>query len=84
MRAKHHRTLERVFRKPTPADIRWTDTVAMLSAAGVEVNQRAGSRVLLKKGAERMVIHRPHPEPEIGKATVRDIAAFLETAGIKP
>ena len=56
----------------------------MLSVAGVEVNQRAESRVLLKKGAERMVIHRPHPEPEIGKATVRDIAAFLEPAGIKP
>ena len=84
MRVKHYRTLERVFRKPTPTDIRWADTVAMLSAAGVEVNQREGSRVLLKKGAERMVIHRPHPEPEIGRATVRDIAAFLETAGVKP
>ena len=56
----------------------------MLSAAGVEVNQNAESRVPLKKGSERMVIHRPHPEPEIGRATIRDIAAFLETAGVKP
>ena len=52
--------------------------------ADVEVIQRAGSRVLLKQGTERMVVHRPHPEPEIGKATVRDIAAFLEAVGVKP
>jgi hypothetical protein len=73
MRAKHQRTLEHVLKTPTPAGIRWTDIVAMLKAA-----------VLLKKGAERIVVHRPHPEPEIGRATVRDIAAFLKAVGVKP
>ena len=61
-----------------------TDIVAMLKAADVEVAQRSGSRVLLKKGAERMVVHRPHPEPETGRATVRDIAVFLDAVGVKP
>ena len=56
----------------------------MLHAAGVEVTQRSGSRVLLKKGTERIVVHRPHPEPEAGRATVRDIAAFLDGVGVKP
>ena len=56
----------------------------MLNAAGVEVIQRSGSRVLLKTGAERIVVHRPHPEPEAGRATVRDIAAFLDAAGVGP
>ena len=56
----------------------------MLKAADVEVAQRSGSRVLLKKGAERMVVHRPHPEPETGRATVRDIAVFLDAVGVKP
>ena len=56
----------------------------MLNAAGVQVIQRSGSRVLLKKGAERIVVHRPHPEPETGRATVRDIAAFLDAAGVGP
>ena len=84
MRAKHQRTLESVLKTPTPAGIRWTDIVAMLKAAGVEVSQRSGSRILLKKGAERMVVHRPHPEPETGRATVRDIAAFLKAVGVKP
>ncbi len=73
-----------MFKKPTPAGIRWTDIVAMLQAAGVEVSQRSGSRVLLKRGADRVVIHRPHPETETGKATVRDIAAYLESIGVSP
>ena len=84
MRAKHQRTLESVLKKPTPAGIRWTDIAAMLKAAGVEVSQRSGSRILLKKGVERMVVHRPHPEPEAGKATVHAIAAFLKAVGVKP
>lgn len=78
------RSLERLFEKPTPPGIRWADIVAMLEAADVEVSERSGSRMLLKKGAERIVVHRPHPEPETGRATVRDIAAFLKAVGVKP
>lgn len=84
MRAKQRRTLESMFRKPTPTGIRWSDAVTMLKAAGVEISQRSGSRVLLKKGTERMVVHRPHPEPDTGRATVRDIAAFLKAVGVEP
>ena len=84
MRTKHRKTLENVLKTPTPAGIRWTDIAAMLNAAGVDVSQRSGSRVLLKKGENRMVIHRPHPEPETGKATIRAIAAFLEALEIEP
>lgn len=84
MRMKHQHTLESMFKKPTPASIRWSDIVSMLKAADVEVSQRSGSRVLLKKGTERIVIHRPHPETKTGRATVRDIAAFLKAIGVKP
>ena len=48
----------------------------MLEAAGVEGPQGSGSRVLLKKAADRVVILRPHPETETGRATVRDIATI--------
>ena len=78
------RTPNEVFKSPTPRGIRWADIVTMLNAVSVEVTQRSGSRVLLKKGAERIVVHRPHPEPETGRATVRDIAAFLKAVGVKP
>lgn len=84
MRLKHQRILENMFTRPTPAGIRWMDIVAVLKAVDVEVSQRSGSRVLLKKGAERMIVHRPHPESETGRATVRDIAAFLAAIGVKP
>ena len=84
MRVKHQRTLNDVCKKPTPSGIRWVDIVAMLNAAGVEVTPRSGSRVLLKQGAERIVVHRPHPEPATGRATVRDIAAFLDAVGVRP
>ena len=54
----------------------------MLLAYGVTVAPRAGSRVALAKDHERMVVHRPHPRPTVGRATVHDIAAFLRTAGV--
>ena len=81
---KHRRTLTRVFQKPTPSDIRWEDLEAMLLACGVKVVERAGSRVGLIKDGQRMVVHRPHPKPSVGRATVRDIAAFLKAVGVEP
>ncbi len=56
----------------------------MLLAVKVEVTERSGSRVLIKRETERMVIHRPHPRPETSRATVRDIARFLEHIGVTP
>ena len=57
---------------------------AMLRACGVEVVERAGSRIALRIGSERIVVHRPHPGPDVGRATVRDIALFLGAAGLEP
>ena len=82
--ARQQRTLQRIFSRPTPSDMRWTEIEALLVAAGVEVTERAGSRVGLKKDNERMVVHRPHPQPEVGKATVRAIARFLAAVGVQP
>lgn len=84
MRGKHRRTLERMRTRPTPADIRWTDLVAMLQAAGVQVSERSGSRVLLKQDAERMIVHRPHPTRVLGRGAVRAIVAFLDAGGVEP
>ena len=84
MRTRHRKTLERVHRKPTPSDIRWDEVRAMLQACDVQVVERSGSRVGLRKNDERIVIHRPHPRPVVGRETVRDIAAFLRAAGVEP
>lgn len=56
--------------------------ISALEHYGVEVTEREGSRVGLKKGEERIVVHRQHPGPEIGRATVRDIAKFLAAGAV--
>ena len=82
MSSKHRRTLVRIHQRPTPADIRWQDLTSALEYCGVDVTERKGSRVGLKKGGERIVVHRPHPGSVTGRATVQDIAAFLNAAGV--
>ena len=81
---RQQRTLRRLFARPTPSVIRWTEIEALLVAAGIEVTQRSGSHVGLRKDGERMVVHRPHPQPEVGQATVRSIAKFLAAVGVRP
>ena len=73
--------MERMRAAPTPADIRWAEIVSLLSALGINVIERAGSRVQLVKGADSMVVHRPHPRPETRRETVRDIVRFIERTG---
>ena len=62
MRARQRRTLERLFSKPTPANIRWREVVSLLDALNFEITegrsgsreivQGAGSRVRLESGAQ--------------------------------
>ena len=84
MRLRHRRTLERIFASPTPSDIRWAEVESLLRAVDVEITERAGARVLLRKEGERMVVHRPHPRPELLRSVVRRIAGFLDTIGVNP
>ena len=78
MRRRHRRTLEKMRSTPTPADIRWAEVESLLNALGVELVERAGSRVQLFKGNESIVVHRPHPRPETRRDTVRDITQFID------
>ena len=64
---------------PTPADIRWDEIAALMAALGVEIVERRGSRVLFRKGDTSIVVHRPHPQPEAPRGSVRRIAEFIET-----
>ena len=82
MSTKQRTMLARIRRRPPPADLRWQDIVSALEHYGVEVSERKGSRVRLKKGHERIVVHRPHPGPHTGRETIRDIASFLKIAGV--
>ena len=82
--SRHRRTLERIFTRPTPSDIRWSEIEALMRAVGVEISERSGSRVGFRKGSERIVVHKPHPGSQVGKAAVRAITEFLEEIGVTP
>ena len=77
-------TLTSIFEKPVRRDIRWADIETLIRALEGKVEERAGSRVVLKLNGVRAVFHRPHPRPETDRNTIRDIRDFLEKAGVTP
>jgi hypothetical protein len=84
LRSRHRRTLEQIFATPTPSDIRWAAVVALMRVLDVEMAEWAGSRVVFKKDAGRIVAHRPHPGPNLDRGQVRSVATFLATIGVRP
>ena len=84
MNAKHRRTLEAVFGKPTRADIPWADIEGLFAALGAEISEGAGSRVRIYLNGVRYVYHRPHPERVTSKGAVESVREQLSRAGVKP
>ena len=82
--AKHESTLRAVFASPTRGNIPWNDIKSLLTHHGAEMSEGAGSRDRVYLNGVRAVFHRPHPEKEAGKPTVRSVQRFLENAGITP
>jgi hypothetical protein len=83
MNKRQRRTLEAIFTKPVPQDIRWAEIESLIRALGGDVEERDGSRVALKLNGMRAVFHRPHPRPETDRNAVRDLKDFLERAGVE-
>ena len=80
----HERTLQAIFAEPTRGNIRWADIVALFQHLGATVSEREGSRMAVMFNDRVAIFHRPHPRPETGKATVKDVRTFLENAGVHP
>ena len=84
MTAAQRNTLERIFERPTRADVRWTAIEALIKALGGEVTRGRGSRVRFRLGERLATFHGPHPKRVTGKATLEDVRPFLENAGVRP
>ncbi len=80
---KHKKTFEAIFTDPVKADIAWRDVELLMAALGAETNEGSGSRVRFALNDVRAVFHRPHPQKETNRATVRSIRRFLREAGVK-
>ena len=84
MNAKHRRTLEAIFARPAPSDLRWAEIEALLIALGAERSEGRGSRVRFLLASAEAVFHRPHPSPNTDKGAVVAVRRFLESAGVRP
>ncbi|QNT79190.1 type II toxin-antitoxin system HicA family toxin [Entomobacter blattae] len=84
MKAKHHRTLERVFKRPASGNIAWADIESLFMALGGEISERAGSRIGVFLFNEVRVFHRPHPSPKTDKGAVASVRKWLEDNGVTP
>jgi hypothetical protein len=82
--AVQRKTLQRIFERPTRADVRWSSVEALIKALGGKVTQGRGSRVRFQLGERVATFHGPHPKRVSGKATLEDVRQFLENAGVKP
>jgi predicted RNA binding protein YcfA (HicA-like mRNA interferase family) len=78
--SKHEKLLEKIFRTPTPRDLRWTEVVSCLQSLGFSVINGDGSRRRFHNEQTNVTfsIHEPHPEPELKIYVVKIIKESLE------
>lgn len=85
MNSKQRKTLEALFAEPIRTTIHYLDLEALFVGLGAEVYpNRRGSRVAIVLNGRKYSYHRPHPESEIGRKTVKDVRDFLMAAGVQP
>lgn len=84
MNTKQRRTLEAIFARPVPSDIRWTEIESLLAFLGAERSEGRGSRVRFLLNGVEAVFHRPHPKPVTNKGAVASVREFMKMAGIEP
>ncbi|SJM89396.1 Toxin, HicA family [Crenothrix polyspora] len=84
MKRKHIKTLELIFSHPMSANVRWSDIEALLAELGAQIEEREGSRVLIRLFGDRRVFHRPHPTPMTDKGAVASLRDWLNDNGVKP
>lgn len=81
---KHQKTLEQIFEEPTRRDLEWRKIERLVIALGGEISEGSGSRVRMALNTVRAVFHRPHPQKETDKGSLKSVQRFLENAGVTP
>ena len=83
MNAKHRKTLQAIFARPTSPSIVFADIESLIVALGGSVTEREGSRVKITLQGEQWHCHRPHPAKEAKRYQVEEARELLERIGIK-
>jgi len=80
---KHQKVLDSIFVEPVRSNVIWNDIEKLLKVLGAEISEGRGSRVRFYLNGVRAVFHRPHPQKETDKGTLKSIRRFLTEAGVK-
>ena len=84
MNRKHQKTLTKVFKTPTRADIGWSEVKSLLGACDADIRDGRGSRIRVILNNQLLNLHTPHPKKEMKKYAVELVRDFLTNAGVKP
>jgi hypothetical protein len=84
VKAKHAKTLNAIFTKPTLASIVFSDIESLIVALGGEMVEGRGSRVAFILNGKRMDVHRPHPGKEAKRYQVENMRDWFLIMGIQP
>ena len=81
--SKASKSLDRLCRKPTPADYRWDELCSVLDHLGFEQLKGAGSRRKFFHKDRNVLIslHEPHPSPEVPKYALDQVRETLQNNG---
>jgi hypothetical protein len=82
--AKHRKTLQAIFSRPTSPSIIFSRIEALFVALGGSVTEGEGSRVKISLRGENWHCHRPHPGKEAKRYQVEEARELLERVGEKP
>ena len=83
LNSKQQKILRDLFEDPIRANVDWSDVKSLLTTLG-KVTEGSGSRVRALVNGKVATFHRPHPEKETDKGTVKSVRRFLREAGVKP
>ncbi|MFC5473385.1 type II toxin-antitoxin system HicA family toxin [Paraherbaspirillum soli] len=81
MKAKHKKTLQAVFTKPTLPGIVFADLEALVISVGGDVREGEGSRIVFELNGKRLY---PHPGKEAKRYQVEELRELLTSQGITP
>ena len=84
MKAKHTKTLQAIFAKPTTATLEWSRIETLFIALGCHVIEGRGSRVHFEFDGRITAFHRPHLDKEAKPYQVEQARDFLTAIGVKP
>ena len=85
MKRQHLKTLALIFKRPVSANVKFTAAMGLLQELGAEIDEsREGSRVAIDLFDDLKVLHKPHPDPNLDKATVAELRDWLHDHGVMP